>query len=264
MKQKTLRFNIYIGKEQIKIVENLFKEAKKKRQNTITFKNFKQLCMCLKIKETTNSNSKDTLIKELKESFDIRQQKGKLSYRIFKIYKKPYPRMLNEVFKVKKEDYHKAGVYRISHSDGRAYIGSTNSFRKRFSSHSTEGIYGQEKTYKIIKEGGCFEILQIVDLHQNTIQDLRSIEAMYIEEYLNNKKINCVNEKQSFKNNKINFKKIQRSNKKFQVRKSNLISKEQQIKICELLVDNLKNADLNLTKRQYDYIVNILGGQASE
>ena len=76
---------------------------------------------------------------------------------------------------------------------------------------------------------------------------MRRIEELYIEEYLNNSDLICIN--------------VQIITPKIHKEK---ISKEQQIKICELLVDNLKNADLNLTKRQYDYIVNILGGQASE
>ena len=254
-----LRFNIYIGREQVKKIETLLKEAKRNRKTTLTFKNFKQLCIELGINETPNANSKQTLLKELKEHFDIRQQKGKLSYRIFSVYDKPYPRLLVEVFKLKKDDYHKSGIYKISHNDGRVYIGSTVDFRKRFSSHATEGIPGQEKTYSMIKEGGIFEVIQFVDLNEYTIKDLRRIEELYIIDYCNDKTVKCINERNTPK-----FKRIKEKQFKIKSNRPKIIPKEQQIEKCKELLETVSNTDFNLTKKQYNYIVKILGGQANE
>ena len=215
------------------------------------FKNYKDLCNHLGW-EISAGNVKKKQMKEL--DLICRFSKNGNKFIIEEIYeenieKKLYKkdRVSFEKLKVPREKRECAGIYLLSNDNKEVYVGSTVCLRNRFTQHK-RGHGLTNRTQKILEApGGKMELLQEIDLNKVSIEEMRRIEELYIEEYLNNSDLICIN--------------VQIITPKIHKEK---ISKEQQIKICELLVDNLKNADLNLTKRQYDYIVNILGGQASE
>ena len=86
--------NRYITDKEANILKDLLAIAKKERKTTYTFKNFTAICKSLGITPPNNKDSKNTLLKELKQYADIRQQKGKLSYRLFKVFEKPKPKVV--------------------------------------------------------------------------------------------------------------------------------------------------------------------------
>lgn len=85
--------NKYIGQYEANVLKQLLEECKAKRKGTVIFKNFSELCEVLDIK-SISTNSKASLLKELKQYADIRQQRGKLSYRLYKVYDKPKPKVV--------------------------------------------------------------------------------------------------------------------------------------------------------------------------
>lgn len=213
------------------------------------FKNYNELCKYL---SWSNSRGKqrDLNFKKLSKICEYEKMGHKILIR--KVYENP-----KETYKKDKIDYSKlkvsknhrmkAGIYKISNDKNEVYIGSTVCLRNRFIQHKN-GHHLNGLTREILNStGGKMELLQEIDIAKYGEKVLRDIELLYIKEYLRKEGVNCINTK----NTKLK-------------KESSPITKEQQIKVCELLLDNLKNTDLELTQKQYSYIVKVLGGQANE
>lgn len=85
--------NKYITEKEANILRDILAKAKKNRKTTHTFKNFAEICKALD-KPVPIANAKVSFLKELRQYADIRQQKGKLCYRLFKVYDKPKPKVV--------------------------------------------------------------------------------------------------------------------------------------------------------------------------
>lgn len=85
--------NKYIGSNEANILRDIMIKSKKERRGTVIFKNFSDLCKTIGIGKV-GTNSKATVLKELKQYVDIRQQRGKLSYRLYSVYDKPKPKVV--------------------------------------------------------------------------------------------------------------------------------------------------------------------------
>lgn len=112
------------------------------------------------------------------------------------------------------------GIYKITLNNN-IYIGSTKvGFRKRFQEHNQGHEELMEHTYKLLQQGGTFEILH--DMTEIEDVDLiRMIEDEYIKYYLLNPDWNVINKKSGAKSYKRTYEKKERL-KSIRVKESDL------------------------------------------
>lgn len=174
--------------------------------NTKEFKNYKELCVALDWKISTGG----VKIRQMSRLGELcRYTKNGNKYIIdlvkdnvciSKKYKKSKVDM--DKFKVDREDYKKAGIYRIYCNDGRVYIGSTVCLMDRFQAH-LRGGGTHDKTKSILDSGGVFEVLLYINLNDTTVEEMRAMENDFIKEYRSYANVNCINGKLVYKDKEL-------------------------------------------------------------
>ena len=185
-------------------------------------KNYKVLCELLG-QEIKTSNSKKSQLKEWERYFRYHKEGQKII--IDEIFKIPLSiedgrtnanklRSGNNNHSWKEynnlnilyDEMNNYGVYKITLNDD-IYIGSTiKGFRKRFQEHNQGNDELMKHTYRLLQQGGVFEIL-----HDMTgIEDvdlIRMVEDEYIKYYLLNPNWNVINRKSGAKSYKRTYEK---------------------------------------------------------
>lgn len=173
-------------------------------------------------------------------------EKNKTKYKILEVFKIDNIEC-NFLFKVDKKDSHSSGIYKIQ-KDNIVYIGQTSDFKNRFDQHNSLTFGKELGTYKLLHEGGTFEVLEFEKDRNKRL----SIELKYIKKYSNNKNYICLNyigtqrqsefqqitnktrvRKKKSKFIKVKEPKVKKQRKKYYNLKFNISDKDKIIKLLE-------------------------------
>ena len=164
----------------------------------------KEICEITGI-EYNNKNPKRSL-KEI-EKYYIINKVGKRDYEIVRelnddeksLIRKCIPNVYINQFKVKDEDKHKSGVYKII-LDKTIYIGQTKDLYERFASHSYKNGKNNHKTFELINNGALFKVIEF----ENNLKE-RLKKETYWSCYYNELGYNVINDfNRLYKNNNNN------------------------------------------------------------
>ena len=166
-----------------------------------TYKNWNELCEAMNW-ATTRGNTKVRYLKQLDSICKYHKEGNKIV--IDEIFAEPkeiedkrknnkgskepkyYPQFL-----LQKEDWYKSGVYKIQF-ENKVYIGSTNSFRKRYIQHLSKDEECQPYVYELLKEEKhMFELLELVEEEK----ELEIREQYWLDRYTQLKEYEVVNQK---------------------------------------------------------------------
>lgn len=173
-----------ISKQYIPSMENLDIDKLKEIQKSKEEYSYSKLCNKINIPRVTGVQ-KMCQLKNLGVFCNF--EKNKTKYKILEVFKIDDIER-NFLFKVDKKDSHSSGIYKIQ-KDNIVYIGQTNDFKNRFDQHNSVTFGKELGTYKLLHEGGTFEVLEF----ENDRNKRLSIELKYIKEYSNNKDYICLN-----------------------------------------------------------------------
>ena len=165
-------------------------------------KSYKQLCEVLE-ESVTAGNSKKSQIKEWERYFNYHKEGNK--FIIDEIYdaplKKTDKRMYGnnkgntkqyKEFNVDEDEENNIGIYYIILNDD-IYIGSTYAgFKKRFLQHYYGESPSMKHTYKLLQNGGVFNILYNMS-GIDDIQLIRMVEHYFIDYFDSNVEFNVIN-----------------------------------------------------------------------
>lgn len=192
----------------------------------LVVKSYRQLCELLEI-EITGGNSKKAQLKELERFVKYHKEGNK--FIVDEVYSEPLEKidrraMTNKLrsgtsnhrwkdyenLNIPIELMNNYGIYKITLKDD-IYIGSTIvGFRRRFQQHYQGHEELMKHTYKLLQQGGVFEILY--DMTGVEDEDLvRMVEDEFIKDFLLNPNWNVINKKSSAKSYKKTYKKKKRS-----------------------------------------------------
>ena len=175
------------------------------------YKDLKEMCEVLKLEYKDSTNSRKSLLKEIKSIYQLEKQgRGYLvlnKYEQRKITKNENDRRKNNGrnntrkrkefsnFLISRENENKIGVYKIVLDDN-IYIGSTiNGFRERFKGHRYKNKL-MLHTYEMLDNGATFKVIEFCDgLPEIEIRDL---ENKYIKQYKEDDDWNLVNSRDAW------------------------------------------------------------------
>ena len=178
-----------------------------------TYKNWKEICAVMDWK-TIGGTYKQARIKDLDTL--CRYHKSGHLFVIDEVYENKLERIKSrkqyEGLNITRDEYENNGVYKITLGNN-IYIGSTIAgFRKRFLIHYHGNDEIMEHTYKLIKDGGVFEILE--DMTGCDEKTIREREIEYIKQYSNDDKWIVINRKKyKIKDTKKNRRKTKKYKK---------------------------------------------------